>query len=124
MGRFNPGGDTYLPSLLIQLPRTSSEDDLQCLDGLIQWIHRRAKCFPGFVTRGFDPLRWIMDSRNELEAGKHNFEICASCKGLMYNVFDGERMLIWDSIREYFDLVSLRVSSRLTSYGATDVHFP
>lgn len=104
MGRFDPGGDSYLPSLLLRLPPLPCPEGLDCLDGTIQWIHGFANEHPGYVNKGFDPLRWITDARDDLAAGGPR--CCGACKVRMNTVFDQERVQIWNHLGEYFSLVS------------------
>lgn len=107
MGRFDPGGESYLPSLLLRLPPLPCPNDLECLDGMIQWIHGFSNALPGFVFKGFDPLRWLMDARDGLAASSEDFMACDDCRGRMCGVFNAERARIWDNLTEFFALVSV-----------------
>lgn len=113
MGRFDPGGDSYLPTLLHRLTPLPCPNDLECLDGMIQWIHEFSQTFPGFVIKGFDPLLWIMNARDDLAARKFSdgFTCCDGCNARMCTVFDAERAQIWSYLEEYFSLVSLFLES-------------
>lgn len=105
-GRFNPGGDNYISSLLLRLPPLPCPNDLECLDGLIQWLHALGGSFPGFTSKGLDPLAWILEVRKDLEYGRISFKACDACKTKMCSVFNSEREQVWGRLGEYFELVS------------------
>lgn len=119
MSKFTPGGESYLSSLLIQLSPLPCPNDLECLDGLIQWSHSLADSFPGFGNRGFDPLSWIVQMRDSLGNDGPDFTACDACMTRMSDVFSTERARIWNTLGNCFMLVSDSLCLRCAVTDAT-----